>query len=124
MALTSLVVVLVVHVAAISTVEAEGDPPIAIDVNGPYSFPVSFEWTKPQSGRVEIPNVGCGLEPGQNPADLRNLVWVQPSGVPSLEEPLQPAVLEPNDHSTSVTCNGSLVKVSSRMVSFVKTLSA
>jgi hypothetical protein len=40
---------------------------------------------------------------------------VQPSGVPSLEEPLQPAVLEPNDHPTSVTCNGSLVKLSSSM---------
>ena len=115
MALTSLVVVLVVHFAAISAVEAEGNPPVAIDVDGPFSFPLSFERMKPKSGRVEIPKTGRGLEPGQNPTDLRNVVWVQPSGVPSLEEPPQPAVLEPNDHSTSVTCNGSLVKLSSSM---------
>jgi len=88
MALTSLVVVLVVHVAAISAVEAEGNPPVAIDGDGPYSFPLSFEWMKPKSGRVEIPDSRRGLEPGQNPTDLRNMVWVQPSGMPSLEEPL------------------------------------
>ena len=88
MALTSLVIVLVVHFAAISAVEAEGNPPVAIDDDGPYSFPLSFEWMKPKSGRVEIPDSRRGLEPGQNPTDLRNMVWVQPSGVPSLEEPL------------------------------------
>jgi len=107
----SLVVVLVVHLVAVPTVEGEGDPPVAIDIDGPLAPPASFERMQPQAGRVEIPDAGCRLEPRQNPTDLRNVVRVQPSGISRLEEPLQPAALKPDDHSTSVTCNGSLVNV-------------
>jgi hypothetical protein len=43
------------------------------------------------------------------------VVRVEPPGIPGLEESLQPAVFEPDDHPTSVTCNGSLVKLPSSM---------
>jgi len=106
----SLVIVLVVDVVTVSAVEAEGDPPVTIDIDGPLSFPAAFELMKPKAGGIEIPNTGRGLQPGQNPADLRNVLRVQPASIPGLKEPLQPAVPEPDDHSASVTCNGSPVK--------------
>lgn len=116
MAPFSLVVVLVVHLVTVPTVEAEGDPPVAIHINGPLPFPDSFERMKSQAGRVEVPDAGRGLEPSQNPTDLRQVVRVQPSGIPSLKEPLQPAVLESDDHRRSVTCNGSRVNATKTVI--------
>jgi len=110
MVLTSRVVVLIVHLVAITAVEPEGDPPGAIDVDGPLSLPASFERMKPQARGVEIPNTGRGLKPAQNPSDPRNVVRVQPPSIPGLKEPLQPAVPKTDNHSESVTCNGSPVK--------------
>lgn len=97
MAPSSLVVVLVVHLVAVPAVEAEGDPPVAIHVDGPLPSPASFERMQPQARSVEIPDASRNLEPSQNPTDLRNVVRVQPSCIPSLKEPLQPAVLEPDN---------------------------
>ena len=109
MILTSLVVVLVAHVFAVSAVEAESDPPVTIDIDSPLSLAASLEPMKAKAWGVEIPNVASGLKPGQNPTDLRNVVRAQSSGISRFVESLQSSVLEPRDHRRSVTRNGSLV---------------
>ena len=102
-------VVLVVHVITVAAVEAEGNPPGAIDIDGPLALATSFEWMKPQTGRIEISNTGRRLKPSQNPTDLRNVIRIQTSHVASFKEPPQSAVFESDDHRRSVTRNGSRV---------------
>lgn len=111
MFLTSLMVVLIVHVVAIPAVEAEGNPPVSIDIDGPLPLSAAFEGMEPQPRGVEVPDACRCLKPGQNPTDLRNVVRIQTSRITGFKEPLQPAVPKPYNHSPSVTCNGSPVNL-------------
>lgn len=67
---------------------------------------------EPESRGIEISNGGCRMEPRQNPSDLRQMVWIQASGITGLEESFKPTVSESDDHPLTVTCNGTGVKPS------------
>ncbi len=112
MSLTSLVVVLVVHVVTIATVEAEGDSPVAVDIDSPLPSAASLERVKPKAGSVQVPNTRRSMKPRQDPTDLRNATRTQPPRIAGFEESLQTAMLESDDHEASVTRNGSQDKTS------------
>jgi plasmid stability protein len=59
------------------------------------------------SGGIQVLDVRCRVQTGQDPSDLRDMVRIQASGVTRLEEALETPVLETDDHSWSVTRNAS-----------------
>jgi len=91
-------VILVVHIVAISTVEAEGDPPVAIDIHCPLPFAAALERMESQPRGVQIPKARCCLKPRQNSTDLLNVLRVQSSNIASFKKSFQSAVPEPDDH--------------------------
>jgi hypothetical protein len=100
-------VVLVIHIAAITTAEGEGDSPVSIDVHSPLLFATAFELMKPKARRVEVTNIRCDIEPCQDSPNLGQVIRVETSRIPSLEESFQTSMLETDNHPASVTCNVS-----------------
>jgi hypothetical protein len=89
------VVILIVHVVAVTTVKSERYPPPLIDIHCPLTLPAALERVKPQPRRIQISDVGRGLKSGKNSADLRHMVRAQGPRIARFEEPLQSAVPEP-----------------------------
>ena len=105
-------VVLVIHIAAITTVEGEGDSPVSIDVHSPLLFATASESMKPKTRRVEVTNIRCDVEPCQDSSNLGQVLQVEASRIPSLEESFQTSMLETDNHKASVTRNVSGVNTS------------
>ena len=103
-------VVLVVHISAITTVKGERDSPVSIDIHSPLLFATAFELMKPKARRVEVTNIRCDIEPCQNSPNLGQVIRVETSRIPSFEESLQTSMLETDNHQVSVTRNVSGVK--------------
>jgi hypothetical protein len=64
-----------------------------------------------QPGSIKVTSARCRVNACQDPSHLFDMLRLQASPITGLEEPLQTAVLETNDHDESVTCNGTLVNL-------------
>ena len=103
-------IVLVAHITAIVTVEHECDSPVLIDVECPLPLAATLELVEPKTRGVEVTNIRCDIEPCQNSPNLGQVIRVETSRIPSLEESFQTSMLETDNHQTSVTRNVSGVK--------------
>jgi len=87
----------------VSTVEAERNPPVPIDIDRPVPFASSFERVQAKPGSIEISSARRRLEAGKNPPDLWNMRRFQPSCIARFEKSLQSTVSKTDDHLVIVT---------------------
>ncbi len=82
------------NIKDVSIFEAENDPPVGANCDGPESFAVTFELMQAIAGKVEGLGRLRGVEGGQNIFDSMDEVCPDLTAVATLEKPFQPLCLK------------------------------
>ena len=97
-----LVVVEEIDVESSAVLEAENDPPIPADSDGPEALQVAFERVQAKTGEVEGSRRLGSVKRGENALDFTAQRCVDPARVTTFVEPFESAMPNAPDHSSIV----------------------
>jgi len=90
----SSVVVLIVHDIRSGAFEAEREPPVLIDPNGPFPRQVALQWVQSPAWPVHVPGAAGDVEATKLQPQSRGMLRLNTSFRASFEEAFQPAMAE------------------------------
>jgi len=96
----SSVVVLIVHDIRIGAFEAEREPPVLIDPNGPFPRQVALQWVQSPAWPVHVPGAAGDVKATKMQSQSRSLgmLRLNTSFRASFEEAIRPAMVEASNH--------------------------
>lgn len=96
-------IVFIVYNLGIFTIEPESNSPVSTDIDGPHIGSISFQFVKPQTWKIHILRLPCGVEPAKYQAESVHMRCLDSGDTSSFKEAPETFMLKTPNHIQNVT---------------------